>query len=144
MTQIITFYNHKGGVAKTTTIFNLAHLLAESGKRVLVVDADAQCNITEILLAPLIQELDSKFEETGKENYLPGSTLLQLLKPRINGEVPEIVLDTVDTVKINDNLHLIRGDVDLNTVEDALAEAHIQRFATKIHEKRTYVAISDF
>lgn len=144
MAKIISFYNHKGGVAKTTTIFNLAHLLAESGRKTLVVDADPQCNITEILLSPIIEQLDNELEKTGIENQLPGTTLLQLLKPRIDGEVPEIQLNTVEVVEVNEKLDLIRGDVSLNNVEDALAEAHIQRFSTKIHEKRTYVAIGDF
>ena len=40
--------NMKGGVAKTTTIVNLAAILAKKhGKRVLVADADSQCNTTE-------------------------------------------------------------------------------------------------
>ena len=40
--------NLKGGVAKTTTTVNIATLLARyHGKRVLVIDADSQCNTTE-------------------------------------------------------------------------------------------------
>lgn len=40
--------NMKGGVAKTTTVVNMAAILARRyGKRILVTDADSQCNTTE-------------------------------------------------------------------------------------------------
>lgn len=144
MTQIITFYNHKGGVSKTTTTFNIAHLLASLGKQVLVVDADPQCNMTELMLSQVIEELDRQAEESGQQNELPGSSLLTILRPRIEGEVPFVDIDGINTVEVKDNLQFIRGDVELNSIEDSLAEAHIQRFSGKVHDKRTYIALGDF
>lgn len=51
LTKIISLFNHKGGVSKTTTTFHLAWILAEQGKRVLMVDADPQCNLTGVCLS---------------------------------------------------------------------------------------------
>lgn len=144
MTKVVTLYNHKGGVSKTTTTFNFAHYLAGKGKRVLVIDADPQCNITEILMVKTIDDLDIREAKEKKENDLPGSTLLSILKPRISGDVPSVQIDGIEVVKISDNLDLIRGDVNLSSIEDSISEAHIQRFSNKIHEKRTYVALADF
>lgn len=47
--RTICFLNLKGGVAKSTSVINLADQLARAGKKVLVVDADSQCNTGEFL-----------------------------------------------------------------------------------------------
>ncbi len=54
--RIITLANNKGGVTKTTTTVNLAHGLARAGRRVLVIDTDAQSNSTYSLLGQLVQD----------------------------------------------------------------------------------------
>lgn len=46
MGKIITFFNHKGGVGKTTLVHNLGFLLADKGYKVLLIDADPQMNLT--------------------------------------------------------------------------------------------------
>ncbi|WP_202813702.1 AAA family ATPase [Rhizobium ecuadorense] len=49
--QSIAFFNNKGGVGKTTLLCNLAAYLALiKKKKVLVVDADPQCNATQLML----------------------------------------------------------------------------------------------
>ena len=49
MRQIISIVNHKGGVDKTTSVSSLGVALARMGKRVLLVDLDAQGNLTDTL-----------------------------------------------------------------------------------------------
>lgn len=144
--KIITLYNHKGGVSKTTTTFNLATYLANAGKKVLLVDADPQCNLTEIALARTIQELDFEAEgsSTHKVKDLPGTSILDALNQRIKGDAAYIQLEKIKTNKIEENLYLLRGSVDLSSIEDDLAEAHVQRMSMRTNLMRTYVAIGDF
>ena len=50
-TRIIAVANHKGGVGKTTTVATLGSIFAKVGVRVLMVDLDAQCNLTDTFLS---------------------------------------------------------------------------------------------
>jgi len=55
----IAFFNHKGGVSKTTTVFNVGWMLASKGKKVIMVDADSQCNLTGMVMGfKGLEELD--------------------------------------------------------------------------------------
>lgn len=50
MVKRIALFNHKGGVSKTTTTFNLGWMLAQMGHRVILVDGDPQSNLTGLVL----------------------------------------------------------------------------------------------
>lgn len=49
-TRIIACANHKGDVGKTATVANLGSILSTRGYKVLVIDLDAQSNLTTSLV----------------------------------------------------------------------------------------------
>lgn len=135
MCKIISMYNNKGGVSKTTTLFNLGVFLAMSGKKILFVDCDPQCNLTELFLAS-----SDEFDDPQKE--LPGTSIYQALLPRFKGETAVIDSTKVELIKspLYDNLHLFRGDIEFSLAETYLGTSWNQAVTENIHEKNTYVA----
>ena len=56
MTKIIALANHKGGVGKTTSVVSIGAVLADRGHKVLLIDLDAQANLTTSLTGNKVQE----------------------------------------------------------------------------------------
>ena len=69
MARIISLFNHKGGVSKTTTAFNLGWMLARKNKNVLLVDCDPQCNLTGMVLG--LENLETADSIQGTKNGKP-------------------------------------------------------------------------
>lgn len=108
--KVIAFANQKGGVAKTTSCQMLACGLAEQGKKVLAVDADAQRNLTSALAPDLIhnvkQQNKSIYEVMDKScpatecviavndnlDILPGSELMAAADMRFTAPGREYLL----------------------------------------------------
>lgn len=136
MCKIVTMYNNKGGVSKTTTLFNLGVLLAQDGKKVLFADCDPQCNLTELFLAS-----DPDLDDPDTE--LPGTSIYQALLPRFRGEVGVVAPKSIEVVrsKLYDRLYLFRGDLEFSLAETYLGTAWNQAVTENIHEKNTYVAL---
>ena len=107
---VLTFFNNKGGVGKTSLIYHLAWTLAEMGKSVLIADLDPQANLTAAFL-------DEDEIERLWEDPQPGSTIFRSVKPLTGvGDIAEPRLQ-----RIHPKLHLIPGDVELSSFEDALS-----------------------
>lgn len=87
MAKSICLFNHKGGVSKTTTTFNLGWALAEKGQRVLMVDLDAQCNLTGLVLG-----YENLSEADGMERFYNDRNNLhmgEVVHALIQGSTPE-------------------------------------------------------
>ena len=69
LAYLISMFNHKGGVSKTTTAFNLGWMLARKKKRVLLVDCDPQCNLTGMVLG--LEDLESSDSIQGTKDGKP-------------------------------------------------------------------------
>lgn len=103
----IAIFNHKGGVSKTTTSFNLGWGLSKANKRVLLVDADSQCNLTMYALGA--DNFDKHYIERPNDNIY--SALLPAFKSQ-----PRLI-QAVECPRINDNLFLLPGHLDFTENE---------------------------
>ena len=107
--KIITLFNHKGGVCKTTTTYHLGWKLSQKGKRVLLVDADSQCNLTLSVIG------EDNYEQFITDN--PLNNIKSCLSYAFESK-PELIppADCVQ-VKDNDNLFLLPGNFDITEFE---------------------------
>lgn len=117
MAKIISLFNHKGGVSKTTTTFNLGWALAAQGKRVLVVDADPQCNLTGMVLG-----FDGKDDFETYYTKVPLGNLSFALRPAFTGK-PEALRPATIQPTQQKGLYILPGHIDLAEFEAQLAVA---------------------
>ncbi len=100
--KIIAFANHKGGVGKTAAVSAVSSILAnEYGKRILMIDLDAQSNLT--------------------LNYLeriPERTIHDAFKERQN----------IPVVQINGNLSLVPSTLDMITIESDIVSQYRREY----------------
>ncbi|MBN4079455.1 AAA family ATPase [Beggiatoa alba] len=107
---ILTFFNNKGGVGKTSLIYHLAWMFASLRKRVVIIDLDPQANLTAAFLN------EDKIEAIWSQQN-EGSTIYQCVKPLAGvGDIVEPVLQNVAK-----DLYLLPGDVSLSGYEDTLS-----------------------
>jgi len=105
----IAFYNHKGGVGKTTLLYNLGLALCRQGKKILFVDGDAQANLTSISLA----------DELIEKAYDEKQTIYHGLSPLVEGSGD---IQIVEPVKIRDNAWVLPGHINLSVFEEIAPE----------------------
>ncbi|MGN7985077.1 ParA family protein [Burkholderia sp. 22313] len=136
--KVFALYNNKGGVSKTTTVFNLAAFLSKKGRKTLIIDADSQSNATELFFAS-----DEGFWDSASET-LPGDSIYDALKPRLEGNASRVDVSKVDLVRNAryENLYLLRGDLDFGAHGEAYFSSAVEQAITSnINQKNTYLCI---
>ncbi len=123
--KIISMFNNKGGVGKTTILWNLGVSLAAAGKKTLLIDFDPQCNLS---IATIGYDEFAKYIQTSEQNPF-GKTIrayaqpyiyqmqineIYCTKPKFNPELNGLFQDE------NEGLDIIPGDFWLNSFADIL------------------------
>ena len=112
----IVLFNHKGGVSKTTSTFHIGWMIAELGHKVLLVDADPQCNLSALFMG---EKFDSYYEEevSRTQNIMDG------VRVAFSGQPKPIQPITCPQAERNENLFLIPGHMNLSEYDAQLSFA---------------------
>lgn len=109
----IAFFNNKGGVGKTTLLCNVAaYLSQEKNLRILVIDADPQCNATQYMFDE--DMLYYFYEETAS------FTIFNIIRPLSLGKGYSRELNIYKSERFA--VDVLPGDTRLALTEDLLAK----------------------
>lgn len=120
MGKIISFFNHKGGVGKTTLVHNLGLILADRGYKVLLIDADPQMNLTAAMYGLSTSVQYSTTDENSKwnENTKRYISLSEHLEIELKDNECKKEFFSIKSDKSKDGrADLISGDINLSTIE---------------------------
>ncbi|EMW5375522.1 AAA family ATPase, partial [Enterococcus faecalis] len=122
MGKTISFANFKGGVGKTSTTALVGYSLAKMGKKVLLVDLDAQANLTALMI-----------KTSSKDNNI--TTIDKSLMKGITENINPKEL----TITIKENLSLIPNAVDFS-VYSRFLEKNFSNEIDRIQFLKSYLS----
>lgn len=105
--RVVAFFNHKGGVGKTTLLFNVALALHEQGFSVALFDADAQANLTGLALT----------EDQYAHALETDASIWSTVAPLVTGAGD---IRPRPPVEIRDGVWVVPGDIRLSNFEAIL------------------------
>lgn len=114
---LITFFNNKGGVGKTSLVYHLAWMYADLGLKVVAADLDPQANLTAAFLD------EDRLEELWSDNN-QRSTVFGCVQPLMRGigDIADPHLEYVENQSaLLGQLALLVGDLSLSGFEDELS-----------------------
>lgn len=115
MSKRIVIFNHKGGVSKTTSIYNIGWMLSKNNN-VLVVDADPQCNLSSLILGDDFEKYYLE-DATKEQNIKDGVQVAFSGKPS-----PIQAVDCFSPPRAS-SLYLLAGHANLSEYDAALTFA---------------------
>jgi chromosome partitioning protein len=128
---LITIFNHKGGVGKTTATYNIGYILAQVlGLRVLLVDADSQSNLTGLIKAKKfmdsqkVEDFYRRCEQKARTEAekVQLTSIFDIFRPLIEDE-EQIKIDRADKVVLSpthkeyDKLFFIPGHLSISELD---------------------------
>ena len=152
--MIVSIFNNKGGVGKTTLLFHLAAALAELGKKVLLLDLDPQCSLTlNAVSGKTVEGLwaeeepfiaDYRAEKVKGETYFAKVAqgarslhfILKALEDGLDCENSAVPLNT-DV----DGLDIIPGRLSLHFFESFISRRWAEAFTRSAHALRSVASI---